>query len=311
MQPVTWMDLNEMSFENSISHKLERLLKASGADEGMADGMRVALKINTAEDGYEYGLRPSFIRAVVRSASEASGNLSIICDGQRLVDYWKRSKGNAFMETAGAHGYSNETLGGHFVLNGGFSGDEGDLFPCGSTESILGGVEVGTAICRCDALWVLSHVTLHPLFGINGALLNGGFECLTGRARTRLLQGLNPYIFNGARPEGDKINRFHPRALESIHGVKAAAGGRLFFINFLWDVTPQPEYYPFSGQPIVENLGFLASHDPVALDAATYDLMMERMDGVGTTTGIDFRGVLKTAEAMGIGSQSRDVRRLS
>jgi len=311
MQPVTWMDLNEMSFENSISHKLERLLKASGADEGMAEGMRAALKINTAEDGYEYGLRPSFIRAVVRAASEASGNLSIICDGQRLVDYWKRSKGNAFMETAGAHGYSNETLGGHFVLNGGFSGDEGDLFPCGSTESILGGVEVGTAICRCDALWVLSHVTLHPLFGVSGALLNGGFECLTGRARTRLLQGLNPYVFNGARPDVDKINRFLPRALESIHGVKAAAGGRLFFINFLWDVTPQPEYYPFSGQPIVENLGFLASHDPVALDAATCDLLMERTGGVGTSTGIDFRGVLKTAEAMGIGSLSRDVRRLS
>ena len=311
MQPVTWVDLNEMSFENSISHKLERLLQASGAAESVSDGMRVALKINTAEQGYEYGLRPSFIRTVVRAASKASNNLSIICDGQRLVDYWKRSKGNAFMETASSHGYSNETLAGHFVLNGGFSGDEGDLFPCGSTESTLGGVEVGTAICRSDALWVLSHVTLHPLFGISGALLNAGFECLSGRARTRLLQGLSPYVFNGSRPDGEAVKSFHMKALESIHGVKAAVNGRMFFINYLWDVTPQPEYYPFSFRPVVENLGFLASHDPVALDAATHDLMMARMNGTSTNLEMDYAGVLKTAESMGLGRMSREVKRLS
>jgi hypothetical protein len=311
MEPVTWVDLEAMSFENTVSHKLVRLLKASGAAETVSDGMRVALKINTAEEGYDYGLRPSFIRTVVRAASRASNNLSIICDGQRLVDYWKRSKGNTFMEAASAGGYSNETLAGHFVINGGFSGDEGDLFPCGSTESTLGGVEVGTAICRSDALWVLSHVTLHPLFGISGALVNAGFECLSGRARTRLLQGLSPYVFNGVRPDGEAIRSFHMRALESIHGVRAAVNGRMFFINYLWDVTPQPEYYPFSFRPVVENLGFMASHDPVALDAATHDLMMERMGGRLTDLGVDYTGVLRTAESMGIGSLSREVRRFS
>lgn len=311
MQQVTWVDLAAMTVDNTVSHKLDRLVAASGAAEDISDGMRVALKINTAEEGYEYGLRPGFIRTVVRAATRASNNLSIVCDGPRLVDYWKRSKANVFMEAATAHGYSNETLAGHFVINGGFSGDEGDLFPCGSTESVLGGVEVGTVICRSDALWVLSHVTLHPLFGVGGALLNGGFECLSGRARTRLLQGLNPYLFNGARPDGAKIASFHQRALESIHGVKASVDGRMFFINCLWDVTPQPEYYPFSGRPVMENLGFLASRDPVALDAATYDLMMARIGDAGDRPAIDFTGVLKEAEALGVGRLSWEIQRLS
>lgn len=311
MGQVTWVDLDNMSVENTVSHKIDRLVSKSGAGDDVSEGMRVALKINTAEEGYEYGLRPGLVSAVVRAASQTSNNLSIVCDGQRLVDYWKRSKSNVFMEVASGRGYSNETLGGHFVVNGGFSGDEGDLFPCGSTESILGGVEVGTAICRCDALWVLSHVTLHPLFGINGALANGGFECLSGRARTRLLQGLNPYIFNGAQPDSQKITGFHQRALEAIHGVKASVDGRVFYINCLWDVTPQPEYYPFSNRPIMENLGFLASRDPVALDAATYDLIKECAGQAGTVPGIDFPVFLKKAEAMGVGSLARDVERLS
>lgn len=311
MQQVTWVDLKGVSFDNSVSHKLKRLLEVSEAGRGVAAGMRLALKINTAEEGYEYGLRPSFIRPVAQVANRASDNLSIICDGQRLVDYWKRSKGNAFMQAVSACGYSNETLGGHFVLNGGFSGDEGDLFSCGSTESTLGGVEVGTAICRSDALWVLSHVTLHPLIGLSGALLNGGFECLSSRARTRLLQGLNPYAFNGNPPDQEKAKSFHLRVLESIHGVKAAVDGPVFFINYLWDVTPQPEYYPFSCQPVMENLGFLASHDPVALDAATFNLMKKQMDVVSSTAGIDYQDVLKAAEAMGIGCLSREVQQLS
>lgn len=308
MEPVTWMDLSEMAFDNSISHKLDRLISASGARDGLAEGMRVALKINTAEMGYEYGLRPAFIRTVVQAASRITNNLSILCDGQRLVDYWKRSKGNTFMEVASARGYSNETLGGHFVINGGFSGDEGDLFPCGSTESILGGVEVGTAICRSDALWVLSHVTGHPLFGLSGALLNGGFECLSGRARTRLLGGLSPYVFNGQGPDPEKLRDFHLKALESIHGVQAAANGRVFYINFLWDVTPQPEYYPFSEQPVVENLGFLVSRDPVALDTATSELIAKQGH---TPSGIDFAGVLTAAEEMGLGSRAYTLNRLS
>jgi hypothetical protein len=158
---------------------------------------------------------------------------------------------------------------------------------------------------------VLSHVTLHPLFGLSGALLNSGFDCLTGRARTRLLHGLSPYHFNGARPDPEAVKSFHLKALESIKGVRAAVNGRIFFINYLWDVTPQPDYYPFSFRPVVENLGFMASHDPVALDAATHDLMMERMGWNLPGPGVDYTGVLKTAESMGLGSLEREVRRLS
>jgi hypothetical protein len=315
---VVWVDAEGMSFENTVGHKLRRLIHESGATGDLCRGMRVVLKVNTSEDGYEYGLRPVFLRAMADLVNAATETRPAVCDGLRLVDYWRRAKGNSFLDVARGKGYSNDTLGGHFVINGGFSGDEGNLYPFESRDSVLGGVEVGTAVCRSDCLWVLSHVTLHPLFGLSGALWNGGFECLVGRERTRVLRGVDPYPFNGQRPAPGKLRELHRRVLESNLGVKAATENRIFYVNYLWDVTPQPEYFPFSERPVVGNLGFLASRDPVALDAATFGLL----DGaflseggaysvVQDITGVDFSEVLKDAEVLKLGSAEKAVKQLS
>lgn len=310
MSDVVWVDNQHMSFDNTVSHKIRQLVDAAAATQLLAEGMRVALKVNTSEQGYAYGLRPNFIRPLSDEALKATRERPVICDGQRLVDYWDRAGGNAFMEVAGHTGYSSETLGGHFVINGGFSGDESDLFPCGD-DSDLGGVEVGTAVCRSDALWVLSHVTLHPLFGLNAALLNGGYDCLSGRARTRVLGGVNPYIFNGHGPSQAELKTFRNRALESHCAVRYAMEDRVFYVNFLWDMTPQPEYFPYSESPLLSNLGFMASHDPVALDAATLTLIRENAADTERIDKTDFDAVIKLAEDMEIGSRGTHLVHLS
>jgi uncharacterized protein len=216
---------------------------------------------------------------------EATETRPVICDGIKLADYWRKVRGTNFLRLASAQGYSNDTLGGDFVINGGFSGDEGDLFPCRLKDSELGGVEVGTAVCRSDALWVLTHVTFHPLFGLHGALFNAGFDCLVDRAKARLLKSINPYIFNGHKPPFTNLRDFQHRALESFLGVQASMESKMFFINYLWDITPQPEYYPYSEKPVIENMGFLASRDPVAIDKATLDLIGKKCPSEVLTGG--------------------------
>jgi uncharacterized Fe-S center protein len=312
MSEVIWVDTTSTSFDNTARHKLRRLIDTSGAAAELSKGMRVALKINTAEEGYDYGLRPEFIRVVADAVTTATQTRPVVCDGLKLIDYWKKAWGNNFMKLASSQGLSTETLGGHFVINGGFSGDEGDSFGCNLPDSELGGVEVGTAVCRSDALWVLSHVTLHPLVGLNGALFNGGFDCLIGRARTRLLKSINPYIFNGQRPPDADLRAFQRWALESHLGVKAAVQDKIFFINYLWDMTPQPEFYPFSDNPLMANQGFLAARDPVALDSATLDIIQsEGRFQVQAVTGVDVAAVLEEAGRIGAGETAYTLKRLS
>lgn len=310
MSDVVWVDGHHMFFDNTVAHKVHRLVATAEATRSLTEGMRVTLKVNTSEEGYEYGLRPGFIRTLAEEAQKATRKRPVVCDGQRLVDFWKRAGGNAFLEVTSRTGYSSETLGGHFVINGGFSGNEGDLFSCGA-DSELGGVEVGTAICRSDALWVLSHVTLHPLFGLSGALYNGGFDCLSARAKTRVLAGLNPYLFNGQGPSMEDLQKFRHRALECHMAVRNAMNDLVFYINFIWDVTPQPEYYPFSESPLLTNLGFMASHDPVALDAATFSLIKEHVPDTSRIAETAFEAVIDHAERLGMGKKGGSLNNLS
>ncbi|MDF1554557.1 MAG: DUF362 domain-containing protein [Deferrisomatales bacterium] len=313
MSEVFWVDTSEPGFDNSVEHKLKRLLEICSATDGLDEGARVSLKVNTSEEGYEYGLRPVFLRVAADAVRMATQRSPILCDGLKMVDYRRRTKGHAFMDVARGKGYTSDSLGGNFVINGGYSGDEGNSYPCRVPDSQLGGVEVGTAVCRTDVLWVLSHVTLNPLFGLGGALFNGGFECLAGRERERVLGGLDLYLFNGARPPAEQLAGFRARALEGTAGVVQAMGGRVLYLNYVWDVTPHPEYFPFSGEPVVPNQGFLAARDPVSLDAATLDLLTanaQRSAPLATCTQ-EFSATLALAEAMGLGARAYDLKRMA
>ena len=45
------------------------------------------------------------------------------------------------------------------------------------------------------------------------------------------------------------------------------------YLNFLYDITAHCDCFPFSDNPIVPNIGVLASTDPVAVDKASLDLV--------------------------------------
>jgi hypothetical protein len=108
----------------------------------------------------------------------------------------------------------------------------------------------------------------------------------------------------------------------ALHGKE----GKALFVNFVTQVSPACDCYGHSDAPIVPDLGILASLDPVALDQACADLVLQARGFAGTALasghepgGDKFRGVypeipwevqLEHAEKLGIGSRAYELIRL-
>ncbi len=71
----------------------------------------------------------------------------------------------------------------------------------------------------------------------------------------------------------NEYDEFSERMVEYACGALKGKEGRLVFINFLMNITPQCDCAGWSDPVIVPDIGILASSDPVALDTACFDLV--------------------------------------
>ncbi|MCU0630535.1 MAG: DUF362 domain-containing protein [Methanoregulaceae archaeon] len=65
------------------------------------------------------------------------------------------------------------------------------------------------------------------------------------------------------------IERIVEYAVGAVHGKESRTG----YMNFLTHITPDCDCVPWSDAPVVPDIGILASRDPVAIDAASFDLV--------------------------------------
>ncbi|MFH1314664.1 MAG: DUF362 domain-containing protein [Candidatus Eisenbacteria bacterium] len=92
---------------------------------------------------------------------------------------------------------------------------------------------------------------------------------------------------------------------------------KIGYVNFIMDVSPQCDCYPFSDAAVVPNVGILVSLDPVAIDKASADLINAQPALPGTALkpgkkerdqlkhlygGLDWEIQIKHAERLGLGT---------
>lgn len=70
-----------------------------------------------------------------------------------------------------------------------------------------------------------------------------------------------------------EIVPFVERMTEYAYGVVKDRQDHICYINFVMNVTPDCDCVEWSDVPLVADIGILASHDPVALDQACFDLV--------------------------------------
>lgn len=70
-----------------------------------------------------------------------------------------------------------------------------------------------------------------------------------------------------------EIEPFLERMVEYAYGAVANKKDKVGYLTFLINITPLCDCVPWSDVPIVADIGFLASLDPVAIDQAAFDLV--------------------------------------
>ena len=68
-------------------------------------------------------------------------------------------------------------------------------------------------------------------------------------------------------------DRFQKKMVEHAWGALKEKKEKAIFLNFLMQISPTCDCYPHNDMPIVKDIGILASTDPVAIDAASCDLV--------------------------------------
>jgi len=111
--------------------------------------------------------------------------------------------------------------------------------------------------------------------------------------------------------------------VEYAYGAVKGKEENVGYMNFLIRITPDCDCFPFSDAPMVPDIGILASQDPVAIDAASFNLVNQQQGftdsllsghhhkGEDKFTGVHaqtdgFRQV-KYAEEIGMGSGSYEL----
>ena len=69
------------------------------------------------------------------------------------------------------------------------------------------------------------------------------------------------------------LPKFMEKMVEYTAGALKGKENRSLFINFLTQISPACDCYPFADAPIVGDIGIAASTDPVAIDQACVDLV--------------------------------------
>jgi uncharacterized protein len=114
------------------------------------------------------------------------------------------------------------------------------------------------------------------------------------------------------------------KIVEHVAGAVAGKDGKVVYLTFVTDVSPDCDCWGFSDAPVVANIGVLASTDIVAIDQAAFDLVNAqpglpggRGEGLSAgedkflaVTGVDGTLGLSYAEEMGLGSREYVLKRL-
>ena len=175
---------------------------------------------------------------------------------------------------------------------------------------IIGGIqletnEVGSSFTDYDFFVILSHFKGHAMGGFGGALKNMSIGIASAEGKSLIHTGGESRKGYGPYTPVDIFTESMAEAAKSISDY-LDSGNNILYINVANNISIDCDCNAHPAEPDMEDIGILASLDPVALDQACVDLIYAAPDGKSVIRRIESRNgvhILEHSEEIGFGSR--------
>ncbi|MBP3775268.1 MAG: DUF362 domain-containing protein [Bacteroidaceae bacterium] len=274
---------------------LVRIYEALGV--APQQGQRVAVKISTGESSQSNHLRPEFIKNLVQKV------------GGNIVECNTAYGGNR--STTARHKQAIEQRGYGEIATVDIMDEDGTInLPVTDTKHIQYDI-VGSHIQNYDFMINLAHFKGHAMGGFGGVLKNQSIGCAStsgkyyihsaGQSSTRWITAAqDPFLESMAA------------AAQAVHNYFKQEGREIIYINVMNNLSVDCDCDGSPATPQMNDIGILASTDPVALDKACLDLVFNHQNTTGDSNSalvsrierLHGTHTVSYAEQLGLGSQS-------
>ena len=259
----------------------------------------VAVKLHSGEQGNQNYLRPEFVQKIVEHVKGTVVECNTAYEGQRN----STEKHKKLIENHGWNKYFKVDL---------MDAEGPDLVLEIPNGKVIKEDFVGKNLTKYDSMLVLSHFKGHPMGGYGGALkqLSIGIASSEGKSwihsagwskdQTKIWDNL---------PEQNKFLESMADAASAVHNYFK---GNIVYINVMKNLSVDCDCCAVAEDPCMQDVGVLASLDPIAIDQACIDLVynsndsgkkhfierVERQNGIHT---------IESAEELGFGTREYEL----
>ncbi len=258
---------------------------------------KIGVKISTGEPGGHNYLKPELIKDLVKKLDATIVECCTAYGGKRQdpKDHWHAIKDHGFLDIAKCD-----------ILD-----EFGEMeIPCGGKH--LDVDIVGEHMNNYDAFVNLAHFKGHAMGGFGGVIKNQsiGFASTAGKA----------YIHTaGKTREASKLwtciakqNDFLESMAEAAKAVSEFRKGKIVYIDVMNNLSVDCDCDSSPEDPCMQDIGILASTDPVAVDQACIDKIWSSTDRgrdhfIARVERQNGRHILPYAESIGLGSRDYEL----
>ena len=258
----------------------------------------VAVKVHSGEEGNQNYLKPEFMKPLIDYLDGTVVECNTAYPGERNTT-------DKHLKTIERHGWSKLYKFDLMDANG-----PDMVLPINGKH--LKEDYVGKNMVNYDSMLVLSHFKGHPMGGYGGALKQLSIGCASSAGKSYIHSAgtnTNQYTVWNDLPKQDD---FLESMAEAAKAVVDYFKGNMLFINVMANMSVDCDCCAVAEDPCMKDKGILISLDPVAIDQACIDIVLNSddpgkdhfMERVNSRNGIH---TIETAEELGIGSREYEL----